>query len=139
MRTAISSAVVESRRAVSHRAHRAAHIRRANRFTGRVRLSVEELLPGTQLIVRRLGYWHHGIYVGNGQVIQYAGWFRSADGLIEEVPLKRRRLLRPRSSSGARCRNCEPIRGGANQPVCSSLLAACIRTNKGRTHEDCLG
>jgi hypothetical protein len=136
--------------------------------------------------------------VGNGQMIHYAGWFHSADGLIEEVPLEQfskgrafvtgripvdyksgeqivrrarsrlgersydlsrtivntcaagvisgrpgasrpRRLLRPRSSSGARCRNCEPIWGAANQPVCSSLLAARVRTNKGRTHEDCLG
>ncbi len=45
------------------------------------------LLPGTELIVTRRLYRHHGIYVGQGRVIQYAGWFHSAQGLIEEVPV----------------------------------------------------
>jgi len=49
----------------------------------------EHLLPGTRLIVRRRAYFHHGIYVGNGRVIHYAGWFHSARGLIEEVTLER--------------------------------------------------
>ena len=45
------------------------------------------LVPGTELIVKRRLYWHHGIYVGNGRVIHYAGWFHSAGGQIEEVSL----------------------------------------------------
>jgi hypothetical protein len=48
----------------------------------------KQLLPGTQLIVRHRAYFHHGIYVGNGRVIHYAGWFHSARGLIEEVTLE---------------------------------------------------
>ena len=48
-------------------------------------MNADELLPGSRLIVRRRAYFHHGIYVGNGRVIHYAGWFRSARGLVEEV------------------------------------------------------
>jgi hypothetical protein len=47
-----------------------------------------QLLPGTRLSVRRRAYFHHGIYVGHGRVIHYAGWFHSARGLIEEVTLE---------------------------------------------------
>jgi hypothetical protein len=43
------------------------------------------LKPGTELIVDRLGYRHHGIYVGEGLVIHYAGWVRYSRGLIETV------------------------------------------------------
>ena len=28
-----------------------------------------ELTPGAQVRVRRSGYYHHGIYIGNGQII----------------------------------------------------------------------
>lgn len=49
---------------------------------------IEELVPGTRLIVRRRAYFHHGIYVGNGRVIHYAGWFHSARGLVEEVTIE---------------------------------------------------
>lgn len=48
----------------------------------------EELLPGTQLIVRRRAYFHHGIYVGSGKVIHYAGWFHSTRGLVEEIRIE---------------------------------------------------
>ena len=47
----------------------------------------EKLLPGSRLIVRRRGYFHHGIYAGHGRVVHYAGWFHSAQGLIEEVSI----------------------------------------------------
>jgi hypothetical protein len=57
----------------------------------------EQPLPGTQLIVRRRAYFHHGIYVGNGRVIHYAGWFHSARGLIEEVTLEQFTEGRPYS------------------------------------------
>jgi Lecithin retinol acyltransferase len=45
----------------------------------------ESLKPGTELIVDRLGYRHHGIYVGEGLVIHYAGWVSYWRGLIETV------------------------------------------------------
>ena len=51
-------------------------------------MNAEELLPGSRLIVRRRAYFHHGIYVGNGSVIHYAGWFRGTRGLVEEVALE---------------------------------------------------
>ena len=47
----------------------------------------EELAPGTQLIIRRRGYRHHGIYVGDRRVVHYAGRVRYPQGLIEEVSL----------------------------------------------------
>ena len=48
---------------------------------------IERLVAGSQLIVNRSLYRHHGIYAGNGQVIHYAGWFRSRCGLVEQVSL----------------------------------------------------
>ena len=51
-------------------------------------MNAEELLPGSRLIVRRRGYFHHGIYVGNVRVIHYSGWFRGTRGLGEEVTLE---------------------------------------------------
>jgi HRAS-like suppressor 3 len=45
----------------------------------------QSLKPGTELIVDRLGYRHHGIYVGDGLVIHYAGWVSYSRGLIETV------------------------------------------------------
>jgi hypothetical protein len=56
-----------------------------------------KLLPGTRLIVRRRAYFHHGIYVGNGKVIHYAGWFHSAGGLVEEVTIEQFTEGRPYS------------------------------------------
>ena len=50
-------------------------------------MNAEELLPGSRLIVRRRAYFHHGIYVGNGRIIHYAGWSRGTRGLVEEVSL----------------------------------------------------
>lgn len=43
---------------------------------------------GAHLISRRTGYSHHGIYVGGGRVIHYAGWADDRPtGPIEEVDL----------------------------------------------------
>jgi hypothetical protein len=50
-------------------------------------MNAEELLPGSRLIVRRRAYFHHGIYMGNGRMIHYAGWSRGTRGLVEEVTL----------------------------------------------------
>jgi len=51
-------------------------------------VNAEEPLPGSRLIVRRRAYFHHGIYVGNGRTIHYAGWFRGTRGLVEEIALE---------------------------------------------------
>jgi HRAS-like suppressor 3 len=54
-------------------------------YTSPVR--TDSLEPGTELIVDRLAYRHHGIYVGGGLVIHYAGWISYRHGLVEAIPL----------------------------------------------------
>ena len=52
--------------------------------------SVAENLPiGAHLVTPRFGYAHHGIYVGNGKVVHYAGLSRALllRGPVEEVSL----------------------------------------------------
>ena len=51
-------------------------------------LGTDPLAPGTELIVDRLAYRHHGIYLGEGLVIHYAGRIRHPHGLVETVPLR---------------------------------------------------
>jgi hypothetical protein len=68
-----------------------------NAETTGVKIEQPLLLPGTQLIVRHRAYFHHGIYVGRGRVIHYAGWFHSARGLVEEVNLEQFTEGRPYS------------------------------------------
>jgi hypothetical protein len=44
---------------------------------------------GAHLITQRRGYEHHGIYVGAGKVVHYAGFAKSAHrGPVEEVALE---------------------------------------------------
>jgi hypothetical protein len=44
---------------------------------------------GTQLITLRSGYEHHGIYIGQGRVIHYAGFAKSLNrGPVEEISLE---------------------------------------------------
>ncbi|MGH1360567.1 MAG: lecithin retinol acyltransferase family protein [Burkholderiaceae bacterium] len=46
-------------------------------------------LPGAHLITPRRGYTHHGIYVGSGRVIHYAGLCRGFHrGAVEETTLE---------------------------------------------------
>jgi len=45
------------------------------------------LVPGTQLVARRRGYVHFGIYVGCGRVVHYAGRLQYPQGLVEEISL----------------------------------------------------
>ncbi|MDB5989189.1 MAG: hypothetical protein JWQ10_592 [Herbaspirillum sp.] len=46
--------------------------------------------PGTHLVTPRHGYHHHGIYVGEGQVMHYGGLCRSLHrGPVEEVSIAR--------------------------------------------------
>ncbi|VXC74765.1 Hydrolase [Burkholderia sp. 8Y] len=43
---------------------------------------------GSELVTRRCGYEHHGIYAGNGTVIHYAGFAKSLHrGPVEEVSI----------------------------------------------------
>ena len=43
---------------------------------------------GSHLVSPRSGYFHHGIYAGNGRVIHYAGWARNREaGPVEETDL----------------------------------------------------
>ena len=51
-------------------------------------LGTDALAPGTELIVDRLAYRHHGIYLGEGLVIHYAGRISHPHGLIETIPLR---------------------------------------------------
>lgn len=53
-------------------------------------VAADEVLPvGSHLLTPRRGYTHHGIYVGNGRVVHYAGLARvRVWGPIEEVSLE---------------------------------------------------
>lgn len=45
---------------------------------------------GAHLVTPRRGFLHHGIYIGNGRVIHYAGYSRSGRrGPVEDVSLER--------------------------------------------------
>lgn len=47
-----------------------------------------ELAPGAHLETSRVGYEHHGVYVGDGKVVHYAGFCRRwRAGPVEEVTL----------------------------------------------------
>jgi hypothetical protein len=51
---------------------------------------------GSHIVTPRRGYLHHGIYVGDGKVIHYAGLCRGIHrGPVEEVALSRFALGRP--------------------------------------------
>jgi hypothetical protein len=51
--------------------------------------AVDSLQPGTHLVTARRGYTHHGVYVGEGKVIQYGGFVRGLhSGPVEEVSLE---------------------------------------------------
>lgn len=50
----------------------------------------DELPIGAHLVTPRRGYSHHGIYVGGGRVVHYAGLCRGVHrGPVEEVSLAR--------------------------------------------------
>ena len=51
-------------------------------------VETDSLVPGTELIVNRLAYRHHGIYLGGGRVIHYAGRISYPRGLVETVALR---------------------------------------------------
>jgi hypothetical protein len=47
----------------------------------------EPFVAGTHLSIYRRGYTHHGIYLGDGRVVHYAGRIKYPQGLIEEISL----------------------------------------------------
>ncbi len=52
-------------------------------------MTPDQLPPGTHLTTPRRGYVHHGLYVGEGRVIHYAGLSRRLRrGPVEEVTLE---------------------------------------------------
>ena len=52
-------------------------------------MTTDSLPPGTHLTTPRRGYVHHGLYVGEGRVIHYAGLGRRLRrGPVEEVTLE---------------------------------------------------
>jgi hypothetical protein len=54
----------------------------------RLLASAQEPPLGTHIVTPRRGYTHHGIYVGRGKVVQYAGLTRGLRrGPVEEVAL----------------------------------------------------
>jgi Lecithin retinol acyltransferase len=52
------------------------------------KVAIDRLAPGTELIGDRLTYQHHGIYLGEGLVIHYAGRIRYSHGPIETIPVR---------------------------------------------------
>lgn len=51
--------------------------------------AAETLSPGDHIASRRCGYWHHGIYAGDGRVVHYAGLSKSGrGGPVEEISLE---------------------------------------------------
>jgi hypothetical protein len=52
--------------------------------------AVEPFALGAHLVTPRRGYTHHGIYVGDGRVVHYAGWSRArfTRRPVEEVSLE---------------------------------------------------
>lgn len=74
--------------------HKAQSVQRQNRFRCGLRPSDQlldrELEPpvGAHLVTPRRGYAHHGIYIGRGHVVHYAGLSRGLrPGPVEEVTL----------------------------------------------------
>jgi lecithin:retinol acyltransferase len=57
------------------------------RVSARVGGEPEQLVPGTHLTICRRGYTHHGIYLGAGRVVHYAGRLKYPQGLVEEISL----------------------------------------------------
>jgi len=50
-------------------------------------MNINELRIADHLISRKLTYEHHGLYIGDGRVIQYSGVRELEEGIIEEVGL----------------------------------------------------
>lgn len=63
-------------------------LRRVGSKSERPLQAAEDFPIGAHLLTPRRGYTHHGIYVGNGRVVHYAGLHRAwSRGPVEEVSL----------------------------------------------------
>lgn len=73
-----------------------------------------DLTIGAHLVTERFGYTHHGVYVGAGKVVHYAGLSRSLHrGPVEEVSLAafaQGRPVRILPSAGARFAGAQAVR-----------------------------
>lgn len=72
----------------------------------------EEPPLGAHLVTPRLGYAHHGVYVGGGVVVHYGGFvFHRRRGPVEEISLTRFAQRHPICvrPSGPNSRHCEEI------------------------------
>ena len=79
---------------------------------------------GAHLVTARRGYLHHGIYVGDGNVVHYPGIAHGlCSGPVEEVPL-----------SSFACRRCVWIRSGAPSDF---KVPEVIERARSRVGEDC--
>src|ERR1700676_5498929 len=57
---------------------------------GRILVPESEPQLGAHIVTQRRGYTHHGIYVGAGKVVHYAGLAKGLRrGPVEEIPLSR--------------------------------------------------
>jgi len=87
-RVAGRAAPARSAAYVKGQATRNALRRLAVRIDRRAVRAGEEPPIGAHLVTPRRGYTHHGIYVGEGKVVHYAGLHRSfARGPVEEISL----------------------------------------------------
>ena len=63
---------------------------------GLVLMADEEPALGSHVVTPRRGYLHHGIYVGGGRVVHYAGLANGLHrGPVEETTLQRFTRFRP--------------------------------------------
>jgi len=68
-------------------------MREEHRHTARVVAAdliklIERTAPGSHVITPRRGFLHHGIYVGDGNVVHYAGFTHGiVNGPVEEISL----------------------------------------------------
>ncbi|SDC15744.1 Lecithin retinol acyltransferase [Cupriavidus sp. YR651] len=61
----------------------------AARQSDPIALADDDYLPGAHLVTERNGYIHHGIYVGHGRVIHYAGFCHTLHAApVEETSLE---------------------------------------------------
>jgi hypothetical protein len=89
------------------------NVGRAPRIWAPVGDEPEQLASGTHLIIFRRGYAHHGIYLGDGRVMHYAGRIKYPQGLIEEISLaefSEGRALRTQKVQTGRCNGHEIVR-----------------------------
>ena len=74
----------------------------------------EPFALGAHLVTARRGYTHHGIYVGGGRVVHYAGWSRA---MLTCRPVEDVSLEEFANGRGVAVRNGSPARYTAHEVV----------------------